>query len=113
MALGGNDLLQGLDPRASKASLDQIVRRLQARRIGVVLAGIAAPPAVGHGYARDFASLFASVARAHHVSLYPDLLAGVGTPLRQADGIHPSAAGVLIMAQRLAPVVARALKAHR
>ena len=113
VALGGNDLLQGLDPRAAKADLDKIVRRLQARRIGVMLAGVAAPPAVGRGYARDFAGVFTSVAQARHVPLYPDLLAGVGTPLRQADGIHPSAAGVLIMAQRLAPMVSRALKVRR
>src|ERR1700722_12992569 len=38
VALGGNDLLQGIDPKAMRASLDAIVRRLKARRIGVVLA---------------------------------------------------------------------------
>jgi acyl-CoA thioesterase-1 len=79
----------------------------------VVLAGISAPPAVGAGYARDFDAVFASVAKAEGVALYPDLIAGVGPTLRQGDGIHPNAAGVRLIAGRLAPVVALALKGRR
>jgi len=113
VALGGNDLLQGLDPKAVRANLTAIVRRLKARRIAVVLAGQTAPRAVGAGYARDFGAVFPAVARSTRVALYPDLLAGVGTPLRQGDGIHPNAAGVKVMAAGLAPLVARALRARR
>ena len=113
VALGGNDILQGLDPKSTRASLDAIVRRLTARKIGVVLAGIAVPPAVGASYARDFAAMFPGIAHAQHVALYPDLLAGVGPALRQGDGLHPNAAGVRVIAAGLAPIVARALRAHR
>jgi acyl-CoA thioesterase-1 len=113
VALGGNDLLQGLDPKATRANLDAIVRRLKARRLGVVLAGVTAPRAVGAGYAREFSAVFPAVARADSTPLYPDLLAGVGPALRQADGIHPNPAGVKLIAAGLAPVVARALKARR
>jgi acyl-CoA thioesterase-1 len=113
VALGGNDLLQGLDPKVTRANLTAIVRRLKARRIGVVLAGLTAPRAVGAGYARDFDAVFPAVARAERVALYPDLLAGVGPALRQGDGIHPNAAGVKVIAAHLAPVVARALKSDR
>jgi acyl-CoA thioesterase-1 len=113
VALGGNDLLQGVDPRTTRVNLDAIVRRLKARRIGVVLAGQAAPRAVGAGYARDFAAVFTAVAQGEHVPLYPDLLAGVGPALRQGDGLHPDAAGVKLIAVGLAPLVARALRARR
>ncbi|MGI8841692.1 MAG: GDSL-type esterase/lipase family protein [Caulobacteraceae bacterium] len=115
VALGGNDLLQGLDPKATKANLARIVERLKARRISVVLAGIAAPAAIGAAYARDFNAAFRAVARAQRVALYPDLLAGVvGRPaLDQRDGLHPNAAGVNVIAGRLAPLVARALEARR
>jgi acyl-CoA thioesterase-1 len=115
VALGGNDLLQGLDPRATRANLMAIVTKLRERGVAVVLAGIAAPPAIGRDYARDFNAVFASVARETHVTLYPDLLAGVGPndALKQRDGLHPNAAGVLVIAARLAPVVARSLKARR
>jgi acyl-CoA thioesterase-1 len=114
VALGGNDLLQGLAPRAMQASLDRIVRRLKQRRIGVLICGITAPPIVNAGYARAFNAVFHAVARAERVPLYPNLLAGVEgvQRLNQPDHIHPNAGGARLIAQRLAPVVARALKAR-
>ncbi|HXU80554.1 MAG TPA: arylesterase [Polyangia bacterium] len=112
VALGGNDLLQGQDTKFSRAALDTIVKKLQARGIGVVIAGIGAPSEVGGAYARDFNAIFAEVAKARGVALYPDLIAGVGRnpALKQPDGLHPNAKGVQIIAARLAPVVAKALK---
>jgi acyl-CoA thioesterase-1 len=113
VALGGNDLLQGLDPGATAANLTGIVRRLKARGIPVLLVGLNAPAVIGPGYARDFDAAFPKVAKAQGVALYPDLLAGVyGHPaLIQRDGLHPNAAGAAVIAQRLAPVVARSLHA--
>ncbi|HRD26818.1 MAG TPA: arylesterase, partial [Caulobacter sp.] len=115
VALGGNDLLQGLDPKQTRANLDRIIRRLQARGITVVLAGLSAPTAIGRNYAREFGAVFPTLARQRGVPLYPNLLAGVaGDPrLNQRDGIHPNAAGVRIIAAGLAPVVARALAKAR
>jgi len=115
VALGGNDLLQGIDPRVMRANLDRIVSRLTQRHMAVILAGLQAPPEIGRGYARDFNAVFASVARAHHVALYPDLLAGVARDpkLKQSDGLHPNAQGVRRIAAGLAPVVARALAQRR
>ena len=114
VALGGNDLLQGLDPKRTKANLDKIVARLRARKIAVVLAGLQPPPVIGKAYAREFQAVFPAVAKAHGAILYPNLLAGVAqiTRLNQSDGLHPNAQGVTVIAQGLAPVVARALKAR-
>jgi len=111
VALGANDLLQGQDPKRTRANLDGIIRKLRARRIGVVLTGIAAPVEIGGGYARDFNAVFPALARAHGVPLYPNLLDGVARQraLNQPDGIHPNARGAQIIAARLAPVVAKAL----
>ncbi len=112
VALGGNDLLQGLDPKRTKANLDKIVARLRARKIAVVLAGLQPPPVNGKAYAREFQAVFPAVAKAHGAILYPNLLAGVAqvARLNQSDGFHPNAQGVIVIAQGLAPVVARALK---
>jgi acyl-CoA thioesterase-1 len=112
VALGGNDLLQGVDTKTTKANLDKILTRLKARHMGVVLAGLHAPPEIGAGYARDFNAVFASLAKAHRVALYPDLLAGVSRngALNQGDAIHPNARGAEIIATGLAPLVARELK---
>ncbi|HEY5107562.1 MAG TPA: arylesterase [Caulobacteraceae bacterium] len=115
VALGGNDLLQGIDPRITRSNLNRIVARLKARRIGVILTGLTAPAAIGRSYAHDFNAVFPAVAKAQRIALYPNLLAGVGKNphLNQRDGIHPNALGVRIIAGRLAPLVARDLKARR
>jgi acyl-CoA thioesterase-1 len=113
VALGGNDVLQGLDPRTTRANLDHIIARLQKRGIGVVLAGLQPPPAIGRSYARDFAALYADLAKIRHVPFYPNLLSGVGPALKQRDGLHPNAQGAQVIAAGLAPVVARALTARR
>lgn len=114
VALGGNDLLMGLDPKRTKANLDKIVARLRARKISVVVAGLQPPPVIGRAYAREFQAVFPAVAKAHGALLYPNLLAGVAqvARLNQSDGFHPNAQGVVVIAQGLAPVVARALKAR-
>ena len=112
VALGGNDLLQGLDPKTMRDNLDRIIGRLQARHIGVVLAGLRPPPVLGPSYAREFAAVFPGLAKAHRVPLYPDLMAGIGPALRQRDGVHPNAQGATLIARGLAPLVARALTAR-
>ncbi|WP_312163141.1 arylesterase [Phenylobacterium sp.] len=111
VALGGNDLLQGIDPKRTQANLDRIVARLKTRKIGVVLAGLAPPPVIGRAYAREFQAVFPAVAKAQGITLYPNLLAGVAqTPrLNQQDGFHPNAQGVAVIAQGLAPILAKAL----
>jgi acyl-CoA thioesterase-1 len=111
VALGGNDLLQGVEPKAMQANLTAIARRLKARRMRVVLAGQHAPPQIGAAYARSFDTAFVAASRASGATLYPDLLAGVGRDPRllQRDAIHPNAAGVKVIAARLAPIVLKAL----
>lgn len=114
VALGANDLLQGQDPKRTRANLDGIIRKLKARRMAIVLAGVAAPMEIGGGYARDFNAIFPALSRAHGVMLYPNLLDGVARKpsLNQPDGIHPNARGAAVIAQKLAPVVAKALAAR-
>jgi acyl-CoA thioesterase-1 len=111
VALGGNDLLRGIDPRVMRANLEKILDRLAKRRIGVVLAGLKAPPEIGRSYARDFDAAFSGLARSRRIAFYPDLLAGVARDpqLKQSDGLHPNAAGVKLIARGLAPMVAKAL----
>ena len=94
VALGGNDLLQGLDPATTKANLTRIVRRLKARRIAVVLAGLSAPDAIGRAYARDFDAVFPAVARAEARGAL-SRPAGRRRPAPQAQSArrHPSQRG--------------------
>ena len=112
VALGGNDLLQGVDPAQTKANLRGILQKLKARGVRTVLVGVAAPPRIGASYAREFNAIYPSLAKAFGVPLYADILAGVvGDPkLMQPDGIHPNAQGAKKIGEALAAVVAKALK---
>ena len=113
--LGGNDLLQGVDPKAVRANLAAIAARLKARRLRTLLVGIAAPPQIGAGYAREFDAVVPAVAKAQGLPAYADLLGKVRADpgLIQGDGVHPNAKGVKIVVQRLAPAVAAALNSKR
>jgi acyl-CoA thioesterase I len=113
--LGANDYLQSVEPKVMQANLTAIVRRLKARGVAVVLAGSNAPRTGSGAYGRAFDAVFPGVARAGGAILAADLLAGVEDRpgFRQADGLHPNAAGVKIIAARLAPAVARALRSHK
>lgn len=113
VALGANDLMQVLPPQKIEQNLDAIVTALKARRIKVLLCGMKAPPWLST-YAAPFDAVFPTIAERHGVSLYPFLLEGVALDPRynQSDRIHPNAAGIAIIARRLAPAVRDALAAQ-
>ena len=97
--LGANDGLRGVDPRATKANLDDILARLAARGVKVLLTGMLAPPNLGADYGADFNGLFPALAADYGVVFYPFFLDGVAAQphLNQADGIHPNDAGVRVI----------------
>jgi acyl-CoA thioesterase-1 len=102
LALGANDGLRGFDPAVTRANLEAIVDRVRARypAAKIILAGMRMPPTLGEDYTRAYAATFPRVADDEHIALIPFLLAGVGgSPgLNQADGLHPTAAGDVIVA---------------
>ncbi|MFY8210704.1 MAG: arylesterase [Caulobacter sp.] len=111
VALGGNDLLQGVDPAQTKANLRGVLQKLKARNVRAVLVGVAAPARIGASYARDFNAIYPSLAKEFGVPLYANILAGVvGNPaLMQRDGIHPNAQGAKKIGEALAAVIAKAV----
>lgn len=112
VALGANDLLQEVPAARVKANLLAIVRRLRGRGIPAAIAGMRAPPILDAAYVRAFDSVFADVGRETGAPVYPFLLEGVAFDprLNQPDRIHPNAAGVRVIAARLAPFVAGAVR---
>jgi acyl-CoA thioesterase-1 len=105
--LGANDALRGIDPDLTRAALTDIVARLKARKIPVMLCGMVAPPNYGADYAARFNSIYPDLAKKFEVPLYPFFLEGVAADakLNQADGIHPTAAGVDIIVNNMMPMV--------
>ncbi|MCK1364779.1 arylesterase [Bradyrhizobium sp. 62] len=105
--LGANDALRGIDPDLTRSALTEIVLRLKARKIAVMLCGMLAPPNYGADYAARFNSIYPDLAKKFGVPLYPFFLDGVAADakLNQADGIHPTAAGVDIIVRNILPTV--------
>jgi acyl-CoA thioesterase-1 len=110
--LGGNDALRGVDPKSTEANLDAIVTRLRQEKRGVLIAGMLAPPNLGADYEAAFNAVFRDVAERHDVVLYPFILDGVvmDPSLNQDDGIHPNAAGVKVIVERMLPSVLHAIE---
>jgi acyl-CoA thioesterase-1 len=105
--LGANDALRGVDPTVTRSALSDILTRLKARGIAVLLCGMLAPPNYGHDYADRFNAIYPDLAKSFDVPLYPFFLDGVAADakLNQADGIHPTAEGVDIIVQNILPSV--------
>lgn len=110
--LGANDALRGVDPKVSRAALDDILKKLKARNIAVLLCGMYAPPNFGADYARAFNGIYPELAKTHDVPLYPFFLTGVVgvAGLNQPDGLHPTAAGVDMIVKQILPTVEAFLK---
>ncbi len=113
--LGANDALRGIDPSVTRQALTDIVKRLKARGIAVMLCGMLAPPNYGSDYAAKFNAVYPDLAKEFGVPLYPFFLDGVAADakLNQADGIHPTAAGVDIIVSRMLPTVEAFLRPLR
>ena len=107
LELGANDALRGLDPDITRKALDTMLRRLKERRISVLLCGMMAPPNLGAEYGRAFNSIYPDLAAQYGAILYPFFLTGVAADpkLNQRDGLHPTAAGVAVIVDRILPEV--------
>ncbi len=103
LELGANDGLRGLSIDQVRANLEQIIERLQAAGVKVVLAGMKLPPNYGADYTARFAALYEELAHRHSVTTMPFFLEGVGaqTALNQGDGIHPTGAGYRVIVEHL------------
>lgn len=107
LELGANDALRGFDPAVTRKALDTMLHRLQERKIPVLLCGMVAPPNLGAEYGRAFNSIYPDLAAQTGAILYPFFLAGVAADrkLNQSDGLHPTAAGVAVIVDRILPEV--------
>lgn len=109
--LGANDGLRGLSPAAMEQNLDAILTRLKAKGVRVLLAGMRAPPNLGRDYVAEYEAVFPRLARKHDAVFYPFFLEGIAADatLNQRDGLHPNAAGVEAIVQRILPSVRQLL----
>ena len=117
VALGGNDLLRGIDPATSRANLEAILKEAQARGLPVMLVGLKAATNYGPDYKAAFDGMYVDLAATYGAVLEEDIFAGLRAAgadpanpasLRaymQADGIHPNPEGVRLIVEGLGPKV--------
>jgi acyl-CoA thioesterase-1 len=112
VTLGGNDLLRGLDPATTRANLDAILAKAQARNLPVLLIGLPGPANFGPEWKAEFDAIYPDLAAKYDTLLVPDFMAGLGSHdpaalrgLMQGDGIHPNAEGVGKIVATLGPEV--------
>jgi acyl-CoA thioesterase-1 len=105
--LGANDALRGVDPKVTRSALTEILTRLKARGVAVLLCGMYAPPNYGSDYSARFNAIYPELAKSFGVPLYPFFLEGVATEakLNQADGLHPTAEGIDMIVRNILPTV--------
>jgi acyl-CoA thioesterase-1 len=112
LELGANDALRGLPPEQTEKSLRQILDRLKARNIPVLIAGMYAPRSLGAPYYEKFDAIYPKLAQDYGHDLYPFFLDGVvgDMKLNLEDGMHPSKSGVEKIVAGILPSVENFLR---
>lgn len=115
VTLGGNDLLRGLDPAASRANIEAILKGAEAKGVKVLLVAMQAPANYGPDYKAAFDAIYPELAAQYGVPLFPGFFAplvGDGpadpaalAPYLQADGLHPNPEGVKKIVAGIGPAV--------
>ena len=106
VGLGGNDFLQGVPLDATERNLRSAIRAIHVAGAMVVLLGFRFP-----SLSASYETMYARVAKDERCLLIPDLLDGIlSNPTLKSDEIHPNARGYALMAERIAPPVAKLLE---
>ena len=112
VALGGNDMLRGIDPEVSKRNLATILETARENAVDVLLVGMRAPGNFGPDYKTAFDGIYARLAARYGTLHYKDFFTGLGTDdpataraFFQPDGIHPNADGVVRIVEAMGPAV--------
>jgi len=115
LELGANDMLRGVSPDITEKNLDDMLAKLKARKIAVLLAGMRAAPNLGADYQAAFDAIYPKLAAKYDVPLYPFFLDGVAgqAGLQIEDGMHPNPKGVDVMVERILPIVEKAMAAAK
>lgn len=116
IGLGGNDALRAIPPEHTRANLEGMLTILRARpSIQVVLSRVIAPTNLGIDYATRFNAIYPELAQRYGVASYPFYLEPIfGRPeYMLPDTVHPSAAGVAVIADGLSEYLAQHSKLRK
>jgi acyl-CoA thioesterase-1 len=103
--LGGNDALQGHNPKKIKANIEQMVQLAQKNNVEVMLQEMQIPTNYGKRYTQMFMQVFTDIAAENNIPLIPFFLENIALnkDLMQNDGIHPTAEAQPMITELLKP----------
>ena len=112
LELGANDALRGQPVAEARANLEAILKKLSARGVPVLVAGMRSPENWGPDYRAGFDAIFPTLAQQHDAIFYPFFLDGVATDraLNLDDGLHPNAKGIAVIVDRILPYAEQLLE---
>ncbi|RCH54038.1 arylesterase [Mucilaginibacter hurinus] len=109
LELGINDALRGIAPATTQKNLQAIINRVKDKYPNAKMAmmGMELPAFIPGQHVAAFRSIFKQVADANNMAFVPFFLEGVAGQrhLNLRDGLHPSAAGYRIIAEKVWPVL--------
>ena len=109
--LGGNNALQGHNPRKIKQNLISMIELAQKNNVAVILQEMQIPTNYGARYTQAFTAIFHDLAKQYNVPLIPFFLQDIALDpaLMQRDGIHPTADAQPLITEFMAPKLAEAV----
>jgi len=114
LELGANDMLRGQGVGALRSNLEAILDRTREAHpdVRLMIAGMRAAPNLGRDYGDAFDAVYPELADRYRAAFVPFLLEDVAArrQLNQADGIHPTAEGHALIAERLWTTLAPILR---
>jgi acyl-CoA thioesterase I len=107
LCIGANDAFQGKDTTEIEKNLRQIIEKIQAKEIPILLAGMRAPLNLGIEYSKKYESLFPKLAKEYKLVFMPFFLEWVALKAQynQDDRIHPNKAGYTIVVDNLMEIL--------
>jgi acyl-CoA thioesterase I len=105
--LGANDALRGIPVSETTRVLTELMEKLKAKKLPVLIAGMEAPRNWGPDYVKAFRQMYVDLSRKYDAVFYPFFLDGMAMDkgLTLPDGLHPTGKGVATIVERILPSV--------
>ncbi len=103
LCLGANDMLRGIKPKQTFINLEKIIKKIKAKNINLIFAGMKAPMSYGKNFKYRFDKIFPELAKKYKLQFIPFLLdkVALNPDLNLEDGIHPNKKGVHIISDTI------------
>ncbi len=111
LELGINDIIRGILPQTTQHNLQAIINKVKSKypSAKIAIMGMQVPAFIPSPFAKQFNAIYPVLAEKNNVAFVPFFLEGVAgkAHLNLRDGLHPSAEGYKVIAEKVLPVIQR------